>query len=112
MITGVVHAGVANEATFWSLWNVPPDTVRIPMSLPNGPKVSALDGACQGQSRTGTVGYKPPCPDTQTTEYYFQAYALDEPLSVDGGAPHDRAVEATEGSVLASDRTTVTYSPE
>lgn len=112
MVQGVTIAGVANEATFWSLWNVPPDTQRIPASLPNEPEVPSLDGARQGQSRVGTVGYKPPCPDTQTTEYYFQAYALSERLDVDGGAPHERAVDATEGLVLASDRTDVTYGPE
>ena len=112
MVQAVVVAGVANEATLWSLWNVPPDTERIPDALPNEPELSTLDGARQGQSRTGVVGYKPPCPETGTTEYYFQVYALEARLDVEGGAPHERAVDATEGIVLASDRTDVTYGPE
>lgn len=111
MVQAVVVAGPANEATLWSLWNVPPETEAIPDALPNDPEVSSLDGARQGESRTGVVGYKPPCPGMETTEYYFQVYALEERLGVDGGAPHDRAVEATEGLVLASDRTDVTYTP-
>lgn len=112
LIQAVVIAGPANEATLWSLWNVPPDTAEIPAALPNEPEVPSLDGARQGTSRTGVVGYKPPCPDVEETEYYFQVYALEEGLSVDAGASHDSVSEAREGLVLASDRTTVSYAPQ
>lgn len=110
MVTGTVTSNIANQSLLWTLWNVPPETERIPEGLPREPTVESLDGASQGKVRLGDVGYRAPCPPPgETYDYDFQIYALDQKLDLDGGATNESAVEATEGRVLASTRTAVTY---
>ena len=110
MVTGTVTSNIANQSVFWTLWNVPPETERIPEGLPREPTLDELDGARQGRVRLGEVGYRAPCPPPgETYDYDFQIYALDRRLDVEGGATNESAVEATEGRVLASTRASVTY---
>ncbi|WP_197428401.1 YbhB/YbcL family Raf kinase inhibitor-like protein [Halapricum sp. CBA1109] len=110
MVTATVTSNIANQSLLWTLWNVPPETERIPEDLPREPTVGSLDGARQGRVRLGEVGYRAPCPPPgETYDYDFQIYALDRRLDIDGGTTNEDAVEATEGRVLASTRTTVSY---
>lgn len=109
-LTGELHAGFANESVFWTLWNVPPDTERIPSNIPREPSVQSLNGARQGKQKGGKVGYEAPCPPReQSYEYRFQLYALDEELDLEGAATNDSAMDAIGNSVLASNRITVKY---
>lgn len=102
--------GVINEPVFWTLWNVPPQTDRIPAGLPRTPAVDSLSGARQGRQPGREVGYEPPCPPAgQPYEHRFQVYALSKMLDLDGGAKQDAAVEAIGSAVLASRRITVEY---
>lgn len=109
-VTAEYDRGVINEPVFWTLWNVPAATERIPAGLPREASVSSLDGARQGRRQGGEVGYEPPCPpEGQPYEHRFQLYALGETLGAEGGTDHDSATEAIGNAVLASRRFTVEY---
>lgn len=103
-------SGGLTDPIFWTLWNVPPDTERIPAGLPRSGTVQSLDDAAQGRPEGGEGGYEPPCPQPgQRYTNRFQVYALGERLDVDGGTDHDTASEAIEDAVLASRRFTVGF---
>lgn len=75
----------------WILWNVPGDTQRIPVNVPQTETVEELGGARQGTNDAGSVGYTGPCPpvDDSPHRYRFVLYALDRTLSVEVGATRD-----------------------
>ncbi len=103
-------SGGITDPVFWTLWNVPADTDRIPAALPRTPTVASLDGARQGRPEGAEVGYEPPCPQPgQRYTVRFQVYALGARLDVDGGTDHDTAAEAIGDAVLASRRFTADF---
>jgi Raf kinase inhibitor-like YbhB/YbcL family protein len=107
--------GGITKPAFWTLWNVPAGTERIPAGLPGVASISTLDGASQGRGPTGEVGYLPPCPPVgQSYSHWFQIYAVETMLTVGGDVTHETAIEAIEAGTLASTRITVqvTRSPE
>lgn len=109
-VVATADAGAITDATFWTLWNVPPETDRVPAGLPREPTLPSLAGARQGRRGGELPGYKPPCPPAGTPiRHRFQLYALDERLAVAGGATHEAATEAIEAAELASTRLTVSY---
>lgn len=100
------------DPVFWTLWNVPADTDRIPAGLSRTPTVQALGDARQGRPPGGEAGYEPPCPQPgQRFINRFQVYALGERLAIEAGTDHDTATEAIGDAVLASRRFTVDYEP-
>jgi len=102
--------GPFNEPVFWTLWNVPPGTDRIPAGLPQAATVASLGDARQGRKPDEESGYDPPCPPTgQAYTVRYQVYALGEELGLDGGAAHEPATEAIESAVLASRRFSIEY---
>lgn len=109
-VTGEYDSGGITDPMFWTLWNVPADTERIPAALPREGTVQSLGGAAQGRREGGEVGYEPPCPQpSQPYTVRFQVYALGERLDVAGGTDHDTASEAIGDAVLASRRVTVDF---
>lgn len=103
-------SGGITDPVVWTLWNVPPDTDRIPGGLPRTATVASLDGASQGRPEGGEVGYEPPCPQlSQPYTVRFQVYALGSRLDVDGGTDHETATEAIGDAVLASRRFTTEF---
>lgn len=109
-ITAEWSKGPINEPRFWTIWNIPPETERIPVGIPRTKRVESLGGARQGRQRGGTVGYKPPCPPSgQSYEHRFQIYALDQMLDAPAGTTNEEASEAIGSSELASNRITLTY---
>jgi Raf kinase inhibitor-like YbhB/YbcL family protein len=99
------------SATIWLLWNLPVEgRLELPADIPNGPRVEVVDGARQGTNDEGFVGYRSPCHETPgQNEYRFNVYALDEPLSIEGGADRDVFDEALEGAVRSSTTLTAVY---
>ncbi len=109
-VVGRSTIGVLDNPTLWTLWNVPASIERIPDTLARAPELDSLDGARQGATVRGEPGYRPPCPPrTQSADYWFQVYALPDPLDVAGGSAHEPAVEAIERTAIASNRLTVRY---
>ncbi|WP_083850990.1 YbhB/YbcL family Raf kinase inhibitor-like protein [Halogranum rubrum] len=75
----------------WLLWNVPGDTRRIPVNVPQTETVEGLGGARQGTNDAGSVGYTGPCPPVGDSPHRYRLvlYALDSTLSVEAGATRD-----------------------
>ncbi len=95
---------------FWTLWNVPPGTARIPAALPREPTLDTLGGARQGTHPPNDPGYEPPCPPAgQPYDHRFRVYALGEELSIEGGTEQEPATEAIANALIASARLTVDY---
>ena len=77
----------------WTLWNIPPDTTAIGEN-------SIPDGAIQGMTDFGRLGYGGPCPPNGTHHYYFKIYALDEVLDLSSGASLNDLESAMNGHVI------------
>ncbi|WP_336336584.1 YbhB/YbcL family Raf kinase inhibitor-like protein [Haloarcula brevis] len=109
-VTAEYDGGVFSQPVFWTLWNVPPETERIPAGLPREPTLDTLGGARQGTQPPNEPGYEPPCPPAgQPYEHRFQVFALGEELALDGGADQEPATEAIANALIASTRITVDY---
>lgn len=103
-------SGGITDPVFWTLWDVPPETERIPADLPRTATVAALDGAGQGRPEGGEVGYEPPCPQlSQSYTVRYQVYAQGARLDIEGGTDHETAAEAIGDAVLASRRFTADF---
>jgi Raf kinase inhibitor-like YbhB/YbcL family protein len=60
----------------WVLWNIKPDTEDIPSG-------GVPEGAVQGKTSFGKLGYGGPCPPDGTHRYYFKLFALNSMLNLD-----------------------------
>jgi Raf kinase inhibitor-like YbhB/YbcL family protein len=99
----------APRGTFvhWVLYNLPPDTRRLPEDVPN--RETLPSGAAQGVNGAGSVGYMGPCPPSGTHRYFFKVYALDTGLNLGAGATKEDLVSVMEGHILAEGRLVGTY---
>jgi Raf kinase inhibitor-like YbhB/YbcL family protein len=99
----------APRGTFvhWVLYNLPPDTHRLPEDVPNRERLPS--GAVQGVNSAARVGYMGPCPPSGTHRYFFKVYALDTGLDLGGGTTKEELVNAMEGHVLAEGQLMGTY---
>jgi Raf kinase inhibitor-like YbhB/YbcL family protein len=99
----------APSGTFvhWVLYNLPPDTRRLPEDVPN--RETLPGGAAQGVNGAGGVGYMGPCPPSGTHRYFFKVYALDTRSNLGAGATKEDLVGAMEGHILAEGRLVGTY---
>lgn len=99
----------AKPFVHWLLWNLGPDRVEIPEGVPA--KEQVLDGARQGTTSAGKLGYFPACPpraDGPHT-YRFTLLALDAAPEVAAGAKRPELETAIEGSVVALARLRAMY---
>lgn len=83
----------------WVLFNLPaeakelPENISVDKILPNGAK--------QGTSDFGRIGYGGPCPPSGTHRYFFKIYALDIEIDLAAGASKRELLKAMEGHILA-----------
>lgn len=93
----------------WLCWNLAPATTTIPEGIPHGDSV--LDGASQGQSDSGPIGYAGPCPPVGhgVHRYRFTLYALDTDLDVQPSASRATLEDAMAGHVVGRTQLTGTY---
>ncbi len=80
--------------THWILWNIIPQTTMIGEN-------SVPEGAVQGKTDFGAVGWGGPCPPSGTHRYFFKLYALDTTLNLDRGADKQELVRAMEDHILS-----------
>jgi len=59
----------------WIIFNIPATTHELPENVPATESLN--NGARQGMTDFGSVGYGGPCPPSGTHRYYFKIYALD-----------------------------------
>ncbi|MBI2046075.1 MAG: YbhB/YbcL family Raf kinase inhibitor-like protein [Parcubacteria group bacterium] len=81
--------------THWTMWNISPDTKEIA-------EQSAPNGAVEGETDFGVVGYGGPCPPKGVAphRYFFKLYALDKPLCIPAGAQVGQLKEAMRESII------------
>jgi Raf kinase inhibitor-like YbhB/YbcL family protein len=84
----------------WVLFNLPPELRALPPSVP---KTATLEnGAKQGKTDFGTVGYGGPAPPPgKPHRYFFKLYALDVVLGLAAGATKAQVEAAMKGHILA-----------
>lgn len=83
----------------WVLYNLPASIAELPENIP--PDETLSNGAKQGKSDFGRIGYGGPCPPGGTHRYYFKVYALDKELDLEPGATKAELLEAMKGHIVA-----------
>ena len=84
----------------WVMWNIPQKTHSLSEGVPKNEQLA--DGARQGRTDFGKVGYNGPCPPPGPTHrYFFRIYALDQSLDLQPGASRSQLDSAMKGHVLA-----------
>ena len=83
----------------WVMFNLPGDTKELQENIP--PTETLTNGAVQGTTDFGRVGYGGPCPPSGTHRYYFKIYALDTKLELTSSATKADLVSTMEGHILA-----------
>ena len=83
----------------WVVCNIPPSVKGFPQNVPTTKILE--NGAIQGTTDFGKIGYGGPCPPSGTHRYYFKMYALDTMLNFDPGATKKQVVDAMKDHVLA-----------
>ncbi len=83
----------------WVLFNLPAEANEL---VENIPAVETLpNGAMQGVSDFGRIGYGGPCPPGGTHRYFFKIYALDTELGLQAGVNKRQLLKAMEGHILS-----------
>jgi hypothetical protein len=83
----------------WVVFNVPADAKQLNENVP-GEEILA-NGAKQGTSDFGRIGYGGPCPPGGTHRYFFKIYALDAQVDLEAGASKSELLKAMEGHIVA-----------
>lgn len=83
----------AGTWTHWTVWDIDPAVAEIHEgSLP--------DGAIEGITDFGKVGFGGPCPPSGTHRYFFRLYALDITLSLSSKATIQDLQRLMKGHIL------------
>jgi len=83
----------------WVLFNLPAQTRELPENIP--PDSTLTNGASQGTSDFGRIGYGGPCPPSGTHRYFFKIFALDTQIDLAAGARKPDLLKAIQGHILA-----------
>jgi hypothetical protein len=83
----------------WVLFNLPATTTELAEDVPADKTLP--NGARQGITDFGRIGYGGPCPPSGTHRYFFKIYALDTELALKAGASKREMLRAMEGHILA-----------
>lgn len=91
----------------WVLFNVLADTRRLGEATT---QEQLQNGALQGKTDFGRIGYGGPCPPRGPAHWYrFILYALDKPVNLKSGASQKQLLDAMEGHIIAQSQLTGTY---
>ncbi len=82
----------------WVLFNLPSETKKLAENVPADKTLP--NGAKQGISDFGRIGYGGPCPPGGTHRYFFKIYALDTQVDLQAGANKRQLLKAMEGHIL------------
>lgn len=84
----------------WVVYNLPAQARAVDE---NTPKLAELpNGALQGMTSFGSVGYGGPCPPPgRAHRYFFRLYALDTVLDLKAGATKAGVLAALKGHILS-----------
>jgi Raf kinase inhibitor-like YbhB/YbcL family protein len=82
----------------WVIFGLPAETRELTENIPSDETLP--NGAKQGTSDFGRIGYGGPCPPSGTHRYFFKIYALDTEVDLAAGASKRELVKAMEGHIL------------
>jgi len=82
----------------WVLFNLPPETRELAENIPADRALP--NGASQGTSDFGRIGYGGPAPPSGTHRYFFKIYALDTQIDLAAGAKKPQLLKAMNGHIL------------
>ena len=88
----------------WLVWNLDPTRESIPENW-------NADGATEGRTDYGEIGYGGPNPPDREHTYRFELFALDAPVDLERGATKAELTAAIDGHVLESATLNGTYAP-
>jgi len=83
----------------WVLFNLPAEVKELAENTPSDRTLP--NGAKQGTSDFGKIGYGGPCPPSGTHRYFFKIYALDAYVDLAAGAKKQQLLKAMEGHIIA-----------
>jgi len=86
----------------WVLFNLPAETRELAENVPAD--ATLANGAKQGITDFGRIGYGGPCPPSGTHRYFFRIYALDTAVDLTSNAKKHDLLEAMEGHILGQGR--------
>jgi len=95
--------------THWIIWNIPPETNKIPESIPKEPVIENPIRAVQGKNDFGKIGYNGPCPPSGIHRYHFKLYVLDTTLNLGPSAKKTDLENAMRGHILQFSEFTAEY---
>ena len=82
----------------WVLYNLPAETKELSENIPA--ENTLPNGASQGVSDFGRIGYGGPCPPSGTHRYFFKIYAVDAEVGLAAGAGKGELLKAIQGRIL------------
>lgn len=92
----------------WVLFNIPANINGLPEKIPSQKRLD--NGAKQGITDFGRIGYGGPCPPGGTHRYYFKLYALDTTINLEAGISKKELLKAMEGHIVAKGQLMGKYS--
>jgi Raf kinase inhibitor-like YbhB/YbcL family protein len=93
----------------WVVYNIGPDVTSLEENVL--PEEILTNGAMQGTTDFGRIGYGGPAPPSGTHRYFFKVYALDTMLDdLPTGATKSQVEQAMNGHVLAEGQLMGKYS--
>lgn len=95
----------------WMIWNIEGGVHALPQGLPNAERLLTPQAAIQGKNDMGTHGWFGPRPPAGhgVHRYYFQIFALDDFLPMDGDTPLKELLNALKGHTIAKGEMMATY---
>ena len=82
----------------WVMYNIPSDLLKLPENTPKSETL--INGARQGKTDFGSIGYGGPCPPSGTHRYYFKVYALDYAPDYKSVITKKELLKLMEGHIL------------
>ncbi|MEO9309087.1 MAG: YbhB/YbcL family Raf kinase inhibitor-like protein [Nitrososphaera sp.] len=88
----------------WIVWNIDPKTSEIAES-------SVPQGAVEGMTDFGAIGYGGPAPPDKRHTYIFKLYALNSKISLQKGANKKQLEDAIRDHIIAQTSLRGTFAP-
>ncbi|CAN7605363.1 YbhB/YbcL family Raf kinase inhibitor-like protein [Phenylobacterium sp. LjRoot225] len=95
----------------WMIWNIQGELRSLPEGLPNSDFLVTPQGGVQGRNDMGGFGWFGPRPPAGhgVHRYYFQVFALDEPIDMDPETSLAELQKALKAHTLAKGEMMATY---
>ncbi|HYD44437.1 MAG TPA: YbhB/YbcL family Raf kinase inhibitor-like protein [Phenylobacterium sp.] len=95
----------------WMIWNIPGDARGLPQGIAPHPALTEPVGAIQGRNDAGRHGWFGPRPPVGhgVHRYYFQLFALDQPLEMSPETPLVELLNALKGHTIVKGEMMATY---